>query len=107
MELASGQEEITFHSHHTPQGVCWVGGGNQTKHLSAGGGTEGPLRTYLYRPKRWPQGQERRSSSHRQNLKLNPNGDFLDGPVVKNPLANAGDTGSIAGLGRFHMPWGN
>lgn len=40
MELASGQEEITFHSHLIPQGVCWVGGGNQTNHLSAGGGTE-------------------------------------------------------------------
>ena len=23
----------------------------------------------------------------------------------KNPPANAGDTGSIPGLGRFHMPW--
>ena len=26
------------------------------------------------------------------------------GPVVKNPSANVGDTGSISGLGRFHMP---
>ena len=25
----------------------------------------------------------------------------------KNPLANAGDTGSSPGLGRFHMPWIN
>ena len=24
------------------------------------------------------------------------------GPVIRNPLANAGDTGSIPGLGRFH-----
>ena len=31
--------------------------------------------------------------------------DFPDGPEVKN--ANAGDTGLIPGLGRFHMPWGN
>ena len=31
-------------------------------------------------------------------------GDFLGGLVVKNPSANAGDTGSIHGLGRFHMP---
>ena len=30
--------------------------------------------------------------------------DFPGGPVVKNPLANAGDTGLIPGLGRFHMP---
>ena len=27
------------------------------------------------------------------------------GPVVKNPLANAWDTGLIPGLGSFHMPW--
>ena len=33
--------------------------------------------------------------------------DFLGGPVVKNPLANAGDTGSIPGPGRFHRLWGN
>ena len=31
------------------------------------------------------------------------NQDFPGGPVVKNLLANAGDTGSIPGLGRFHM----
>ena len=30
--------------------------------------------------------------------------DFLGGPVVKNPPANAGDTGLIPGPGRFHMP---
>ena len=30
--------------------------------------------------------------------------DFPGGPVVKNPLANAGDTGSIPGPGRFYMP---
>ena len=29
------------------------------------------------------------------------------GPVVRNPPANAGDTGSIPGLGRSHMPQGN
>ena len=33
--------------------------------------------------------------------------DFPGGPVVKNPPANAGDTGSIPGRGRFHMPWSN
>lgn len=30
--------------------------------------------------------------------------DFLGGTVDKNPTANAGDTGLIFGLGRFHMP---
>ena len=33
--------------------------------------------------------------------------DFPGGPVVKNPPANASDTGLISGLGRVHMPWGN
>ena len=32
---------------------------------------------------------------------------FLDGPVVKNPPANAGDMSSIPGLGRSYMPLGN
>ena len=29
--------------------------------------------------------------------------DFLDGPVVRNPPANAGNTGSIPSPGRFHV----
>ena len=33
--------------------------------------------------------------------------DFPGGAVVKNPPANAGDTGSIPGRGRSHMPWSN
>ena len=34
--------------------------------------------------------------------------DFPGGPVVKNPPANTGYTGSILGQGtRSHMPWGN
>ena len=33
--------------------------------------------------------------------------DFPGGPVHRNPPANTGDTGSISGPGRFHMPWGN
>ena len=33
--------------------------------------------------------------------------DFPGGTVVKNPPAIAGDTGSIPGLGRSHMPWSN
>ena len=33
--------------------------------------------------------------------------DFPDGPVVRNSPANAGNMGSIPGLGRFRMPRGN
>ena len=33
--------------------------------------------------------------------------DFPGGPVVKNPPANAENTGLISGPGRFHMPQGN
>ena len=33
--------------------------------------------------------------------------DFPGGAVVKNPPANAGDTGLIAGPGRSHMPRSN
>ena len=33
--------------------------------------------------------------------------DFPGGPVVGKPPANAGDTGSIPGPGRFHMSQGN
>ena len=32
---------------------------------------------------------------------------FPGGAVVKNPPANAGDTGSSPGPGRFHMPRSN
>ena len=32
---------------------------------------------------------------------------FPGGLVVKDPPTNAGDTGSIPGPGKFHMPWGN
>ena len=34
-------------------------------------------------------------------------GGFPGGTVVKNPPANAGDTGSSPGPGRSHMPWSN
>ena len=33
--------------------------------------------------------------------------DFSGGPVVKSPPDSAGDTGSIPGLGRFHIPQGS
>ena len=32
---------------------------------------------------------------------------FPGGAVVKNPPANAGDTGSSPGPGRSRMPWSN
>ena len=33
--------------------------------------------------------------------------DFSGGSVVKNPPANAGNTGLSPGPGRSHMPWSN
>ena len=33
--------------------------------------------------------------------------DFPGGPVDKNLSANAGDAGSLSGLGRSHVPWNN
>ena len=33
--------------------------------------------------------------------------DFLGGPVVRNPPSNAGDTGSVPGLGSFYRPQGS
>ena len=42
------------------------------------------------------------------NVKLKNNfGTFPGGPVVNNLSANAGDTGSIPGLGRSYMPQSN
>ena len=40
-------------------------------------------------------------------LPLTKHRDFPGGPVIKNPPANAGHTGSIPGPGRSHMPQGN
>ena len=42
-----------------------------------------------------------------QILQNSRDSDFSGGPVVNNPPANAGDTGSIPGPGRSHMPQGN
>ena len=47
-----------------------------------------------------------------ENLDLGDNSnyrfrDFPGGAVVKNPPANAGDTGSSPGPGRSHMLWHN
>ena len=41
------------------------------------------------------------SGSH---IKKSKKRDLPGGPVVKNPPANAGDTGSTPGPGRSHMP---
>ena len=38
------------------------------------------------------------------SIQKSTNVDFPGGAVVKNPPANAGDTGSIPGPGRSHMP---
>ena len=40
-------------------------------------------------------------------LKISQSWDFPGGPVVKNPPANAGDTGWIPGPERSHMLWSN
>ena len=40
-----------------------------------------------------------------KHLNLKNCGDFPGGAVVKNPPANAGDTGLSPGPGRSHMPW--
>ena len=42
-----------------------------------------------------------------QRAQKGPKGDFPDGPVVKNPPANAGDMGLIPALGRPHVLQGN
>ena len=55
-------------------------------------------------------GVETDYSGHHQSLvigslvKNSSNRDFPGGAVVKNPPANAGDTGSSPGPGRSHMP---
>ena len=41
--------------------------------------------------------------SHEKETQLSCIPDFPGGTVVKNPPANAGDTGSIPGPGRSHM----
>ena len=53
-----------------------------------------------------------RPPSHQPTLTANrkqegPVGDFPGGVVIKNPPANAGDTGSSPGPGRSHMPRSN
>ena len=56
-------------------------------------------------------GQWKRNDSSRGELRnlyvKNMGRDFPGGVVVKNLLANAGDTGSSPGPGRSHMPQRN
>ena len=42
-----------------------------------------------------------------QEIKNKKHRAFPGGAVVKNPPANAGDTGSSPSPGRSHMPWSN
>ena len=42
-----------------------------------------------------------------ENVEEKKKGGFPGGAVVKNPLANAGDTGSSPGPGKSYMPWSN
>ena len=44
---------------------------------------------------------------NREPASYKTNRGFPGGAVVKNPPANAGDTGSSPGPGRSHMLWGN
>ena len=62
-----------------------------------------------------PQMQDTQRNSSTKNLKkiipshilIKVLGGFPGGAVVENLPANAGDTGSSPGLGRFHMPRSN
>ena len=45
--------------------------------------------------------------SHTSMVFKSVSGGFPGGTVVKNPPANAGDTGSSPGPGRSHMLWSN
>lgn len=47
-------------------------------------------------------------NQQKNNILLKTNcKDFPNGPVIKNPPANAEDTDSIPGWGGFHMPQSN
>ena len=51
-----------------------------------------------------PEGERKERKD--QNIANNMQ-DFPGGTVNKNPPANAGDMGSVPGLGRFHTPQSN
>ena len=44
---------------------------------------------------------------HKKEKKINKLWNFLGGTVDENLPVNAGDTGWLPGLGRFHMRWSN
>ena len=48
-----------------------------------------------------------KNDPHLKKCLLKKNMGFPGGSVVKNPPANAEDTGPIPGLGRSHVPWSN
>ena len=48
-------------------------------------------------------GREKQTGNFSERIIKIKLSDFPGGAVVKNPPANAGDTGSSLGLGRFHM----
>ena len=52
----------------------------------------------------FPPGRPTGSLEEQSLNKIDEVGDFPGGPVVKNPPTDAGDTGSIPGLGRSHVP---
>ena len=64
--------------------------------------TENLNRHFSRKTHKWQQVHEKmlNITHHQGNANQNPNEDVSVGPVVKNLLANAGDTGSIPGLGR-------
>ena len=51
--------------------------------------------------------ENRSVSDHSEESLKDTGGGFPGGTVVKNPPANAGDTGSSPGPGRSHMPRSN
>ena len=55
----------------------------------------------------WPIHTKMYDPAFKRKEKRKRKEDFPGGPVVKDPPASAGDTGSIPGLGRFHMPQSN
>ena len=52
-------------------------------------------------------GKKKKKMVKQKNIHKNQGLGFPGGSVVKNLPANAGDTSSIPGLGRCHMPWNN
>ena len=47
------------------------------------------------------------AEERQQHINIGPHWGFPGGTVVKNPPANAGDTGSSPAPGRSHMPQSN